>query len=335
MSHSPRVQVAIELGKSLLRELETPSFSLAMQRIKNENGWFTEDQVRLAIQNIAHEILADPALPQYVPLTDTPKKVGVIAAGNIPAVCFHDLLMVYLSGHEAYIKLSSSDTHLMLWILEQWFQLDPTANQALQIKQRLQGVDALIATGSDNTAKHFDFYFQHIPRLIRQNRTSIGILTGEETQADFRSLGQDIFQFFGLGCRNVAKVWVPKGYSFTPFFEAIEYWNSLTIHHKYFNNYSYQKSIFLVNRVPHLDNGFLLIRPESQLVSPISVLHYEEYTGHWQDAIEPYREKIQCIVLKNPESAPNWPAFDFGAAQKPGLQDFADGVNTWDFLLSV
>lgn len=335
MSLLHRIQVAEELGKSLLHELETSSFSLAMQRIKNENGWFTEDQVRLAIQNIAREILQDPAISDFQPLTNTPKSIGIIAAGNIPAVCFHDLLMVYLSGHEAHIKLSSSDTHLMLWILEQWFRIDPVANQSLQIKQRLHGIDALIATGSDNTAKHFDFYFQHIPRLLRRNRTSVGILTGNETAADYRALSQDIFQFFGLGCRNVSKLWVPEGFSFTPFFEAIEYWNSLTIHHKYFNNYSYQKSIFLVNRVPHLDNGFLLVRQDDQLVSPISVLNYQEYSGDWQEALAPHREKIQCVVLQNPADAPTWPAFKFGEAQKPKLQEYADGVNTWDFLKTV
>lgn len=330
-----RIQVAQALGKSLLTELQSPAFAVVMQRIKNENGWFTEDQVRLAIENIAHEILADPSLESFHPFASSPKKVGVIAAGNIPAVCFHDLLMVYLSGHEAHIKLSSSDTHLMLWILEQWFQLDPLANQSLQIKQRLQGVDALIATGSDNTAKHFDYYFQQVPRIIRQNRTSVGVLQGQETTADFRALGQDIFQFFGLGCRNVSKLYVPKGYSFIPFFEAIEYWNSLTIHHKYFNNYSYQKSILLVNQVPHLDNGFLLLRQDNQLVSPISVLYYEEYEGDWQSKVEPWRDKIQCVMVQDPSLYPAWPAYSFGQAQKPGLKDFADGVNTWDFLQSI
>ena len=343
MSLEARIQTAISLGKIILQEMEAPDFQLTLSRIKNENGWFSDDNVRNALQNIVAGYLDEHALRKWQSnyAFEEPterKKVGIIAAGNIPAVSFNDLLCVYLSGHIAQLKLSSTDTTLLLWLIEILYRIDSNANQRVFVSERLKDVDALIATGSDNSAKYFDYYFQHVPKIIRKNRSSIAILTGNESKIDLSNLGNDIFFYFGLGCRNVSKVLVPQNYDFTPFFEAIEYWNTILIHHKYNNNYSYNKSVLLVNREEHLDNGFLLVRPSTQLVSPISVLFHETYQSEadLEAILKVHEEKIQCVIGKK-DFLPNLQTslIPFGDAQVPTLLDYADGVDTFAFLLSI
>lgn len=343
MSLESRIQTAISLGKAILQQIEEPDFQLTLSRIRNENGWFSDDNVRNALQNIVAGYLNESALRNWQSKyafqePDKPKKVGIIAAGNIPAVSFNDLLCVYLSGHIAQLKLSSTDTHLMLWLIEMLYRLDSEANQRVLVSERLKDVDALIATGSDNSAKYFDYYFQHIPKIIRKNRSSIAILTGKESKIDLANLGNDIFFYFGLGCRNVSKVLVPQNYDFVPFFEAIEYWNTILIHHKYNNNYSYNKSVLLVNREEHLDNGFLLVRPSTQLVSPISVVFHETYSSQeeLESILNIHEEKIQCVIGKK-DFLPTLQTslIPFGDAQVPTLLDYADGVDTFAFLLAL
>ncbi|WP_394990285.1 hypothetical protein [Emticicia sp.] len=222
----------------------------------------------------------------------------------------------------------------MKFIINKLFELNPDFRNYIQIVDRLNDADALIATGSDNTAKHFEYYFAKKPHIIRKNRSSIAILSGDETKTDLGNLGNDIFQYFGLGCRNVSKLYVPQGYTFDKFYEAIEYWNTICLHHKYNNNYDYNKSIYLVNRVIHLDNGFLLLKEDEALVSPISVCFWETYNDeeHLKTLIENKRDKIQCIVSKGGYFENS---YSFGEAQMPKLDDFADGVNTMEFLKNI
>ncbi len=298
---------------------------------RNENGWFSEDNVQLALNHVANYYLSEGALRVYtspVKSVET-KAVGIIAAGNIPLVGFHDLMSVVLSGHKALIKLSSSDSVLMKMIIQKLTEWNPEISQFIQVAERLNDADAFIATGSDNSARYFHHYFGKKPHIIRQNRSSVALLRGNETDQQLRDLGNDIFTYFGLGCRNVSKLYVPENYVFDRFFESIEYWNTIRIHHKYNNNYDYNKSIYLVNGDKHLDNGFLLVKEDQNLVSPLSVVFYETYSNEndLDNKLELHRSKLQCIVGSG--------HVPFGQSQFPHIDDFADGVNTMEFLAGL
>lgn len=257
---------------------------------------------------------------------DVPKMVGVIMAGNIPLVGFHDLMCVLLSGHFAVIKPSSQDDFLTRTIIAWLLEIEPKFKKDLEIRDRLNNVDALIATGSDNTARYFEYYFKDHPKIIRKNRTSVGVLDGGESTEELHALGRDLFWYFGLGCRNISKLLVPKDYDPKHFFESIESYSAIGDHYKYRNNYDYHKSILLVNGTKHLDNGFLLWKPTQDLVSPISILHVEEYVDEDQlnAILDSYSEKLQCVVGKL--------GIPFGQAQLPEPWDYPDNVDTMRFL---
>jgi hypothetical protein len=339
MQYKKHIITFSKLGNFLLDDSNADTLKSLFSSARNENSWFTEDNVKLAIENITKDYLNLAQLEKYISQYDiqenlSPKKIGIVMAGNIPAVGFHDLLCTVLSGNIALIKLSSSDSVTMRFLIAKLYELDESLKDKIKIIDRLNEAEALIATGSDNTAKHFDYYFANKPRIIRRNRTSVAILDGTESRIELANLGNDIFQYFGLGCRNVSKIYVPIGYTFDKFFEAIEYWSTIQLHHKYNNNYDYNKSIYLVNRVAHLDNGFLLLKEDKALVSPISACFYETYENesHLKELIAEQSEKIQCVVSKERKFTNS---FSFGEAQTPKLNDFADGVDTMKFLLNI
>lgn len=339
MQYKKHIITFSKLGDFITHNLDTDVLKPLFWSTRNENGWFTEDNVKLAVENIAKIYLNEAALEKFAKkyaLNDNlnPKKIGIVMAGNIPAVGFHDLLCVVLSGNIALLKLSSSDTAAMMFLINKLYEFDPELKNIIIIAQRLNDADALITTGSDNTAKHFEYYFATKPRIIRRNRTSVAVLNGNESRAELADLGNDIFQYFGLGCRNVSKLYVPVGYTFDKFYESIEYWSTIQLHHKYNNNYDYNKSIYLVNRIPHLDNGFLLLKEDDALVSPISVCFYETYESdaHLEQLLSECAEKIQCTVSLD---ARFLNSFRFGEAQVPKLEDFADGIDTMKFLMDL
>lgn len=301
---------------------------------RNENNWFTPESITLAFDTLAHRYLNQPALEAWAaryPEVTTPKNVGVIMAGNVPAVGFHDALSVLVSGHRLLAKLSSQDSVLMRALLNKLVELEPRFAGRIEFAERLNAVDAVIATGSDNSARYFDYYFGKRPHVIRKNRTSVALLTGLESAEELAKLGTDILTYFGLGCRNVSKLYVPEEYRFDKFYEAIEPLGDVVLHHKYRNNYDYNKSVMLVNQTPFLDNGFLMLTERDALVSPLSVVHVERY-AHLDAAKETIRvesERIQCVVTAGgwlPGTVP------FGDAQCPTLTDYADGVDTMMFL---
>lgn len=339
MQYKKHIITFYQLGDYLLDESNTDSLLSLYSATRNENAWFTNDNVKLALDNIAKNYLNKTALESFAQKYNlaenlSPKKIGIVMAGNIPAVGFHDLLCVVLTGNIALLKLSSSDSVVMRFLINKLYEFDSTLKDFIKISDRLNDSEALIATGSDNTAKHFEYYFATKPRIIRKNRTSVAIIDGTENRIELANLGNDIFQYFGLGCRNVSKFYVPQNYVFDIFFESIEYWSTIQLHHKYNNNYDYNKSIYLVNRVPHLDNGFLLLKQDDTLVSPISACFYEIYENenHLKTLIEEKSDKIQCIVSKGNKYEGS---YNFGEAQTPKLEDFADGVDTMEFLLKL
>lgn len=263
-----------------------------------------------------------------------PRKVGVVMAGNIPLVGFHDLLTVLLSGNYLYAKLSSEDTFLPKWLVHQLVSIEPGFKDFVVFVDLLKDVDAVIATGSDNTARYFEYYFSKKPHIIRRNRSSLAVLTGFESPEELAKLGGDIFQYYGLGCRNVSKLFVPEGYHPEALFQALEPYKWVLDHHKYANNYDYNKSILLVNQTPHYDNGFLLLTENKQLASPISVIHLETYVSQedLKQKLAALKNKIQCVV-----SALGWyqGSVPFGEAQCPTVDQYADNVDTMAFLAGL
>ncbi|WP_421889678.1 acyl-CoA reductase [Marinoscillum sp.] len=329
MTLSERIEAFSILGDKI-RAISNDSLEEYARRAQLHNQWFTKENLSRAFEGIAFMLEKDKLqqwLEPYEPLSpEVPKITGIIMAGNIPMVGFHDLLSVLITGQFAAIKTSSQDTYLVQLLIDWLLEIEPRFKKNLEVRDRLTAIDALIATGSDNTARYFEYYFRNHPRVIRKNRTSVAILDGSETETQLQALGKDIFWYFGLGCRNVSKIFVPKNYDPKAFFEANEELNYLADHNKYRNNYDYHKSILLVNGVKHLDNGFLLWQPSEELVSPISVLYVEEYEGNeaLKAKLEANADKLQCIVGNGHTP--------FGQAQTPEVWDYADGVDTVAFL---
>ncbi len=302
------------------------------------NGWFTPENVTQALKGIEF-MLNEKSLAEFVKGINEPtesKTVAVIMAGNIPAVGFHDMMCVLLSGHNILIKVSSDDPTLIPFLAGMliYFQADfaPKINFS---EGKLINFNAVIATGSDNTAKHFEYYFGKYHHIIRKNRSSIAILDGTETKEDLTRLGKDIFDYYGLGCRNVSKVYVPEGYKFDSLFEAIYDYKFVLDNKKYNNNYEYNRAVYLLDLLPFLDNNFLMIKESSDLHAPTSVLFYETYTNQEQvvEKIKPIQQNLQCIVSKF--EIKDLKTIALGSTQEPGIFDFADDVNTIDFLNKI
>ena len=336
MTHPDRLAAFVALGHRLAA-LTPAEINALAARARNQNAWFDEPSVTAAVAGLAR-LLADEPLRRWAARYPTeptaPRRVGVVMAGNIPLVGFHDLLCVLLSGHALLAKLSTDDTVGMSWLIRELTGLEPRFANAVQVLPRLNAADAFIATGSDNTARYFEYYFGQRPHLIRRNRTSVAVLTGQETDAELARLGPDIFQYYGLGCRNVSKLFVPAGYDFVPLLDALQTCEGVLHHHKYNNNYDYNKSILLVNRVPHYDTGFLLLTRDPKLVSPISVLYYAEYASEIDlvDQLTDVAAQTQCVVSAGARFAGSLP---FGQAQSPGVSEYADGVDTMEFLAQL
>ena len=330
MNIEERIHAFATLGTHL-KGLTHDEFQSIADRASRENPWFTQDNVRMALDGIIRMLDESKLRTWIAPYTfsGTSRQVALVLAGNIPLVGFHDLLAVLISGHRALVKLSSKDSALPKLMLETLAVISPELHAQVQIAEQLKDFQAVIATGSDNSARYFDYYFGKYPHIIRKNRTSVAILQGDETEAELGALGTDIFSYFGLGCRNVSKLLVPAGYTFDRFYPALDAHRDIIHHHKYCNNYDYQKSIMLVNTTPFLDNGFLMLHESTRQVSPISVVYYEQYKTPEALAanLAENADKLQCIVGRAPGATT-----PFGQAQFPEVWDYADRVDTLQFL---
>jgi hypothetical protein len=330
MNLAQRVEAFVSLGKNLDKIPPT-----AIVQAKNHNQWFDEKNIIKAIEGVSRYLQAEKLenwIKRYPLLSMPPQKVAVVMAGNVPLVGFHDFLCVLLSGHILLARPSNEDKILIKAIADLLVKIEPKFTDYIHFVERINDAEKIIATGSDNTARYFEYYFAKKPHIIRKNRVSVAILNGNESKTELQALGEDIFTYFGLGCRNVAKLYVPKNYDFTEFFEAIQIFAEVRNHHKYFNNYEYNKAIYLLKPVAHLDNGFLLLSENTEITSPVACLYYEFYKDYsdLEQKLALYTEKIQCIVSQQAF----WQgSYAFGEAQKPELWDFADGVDTMKFLL--
>ena len=325
----------VRLGELLSK---TEQFNDIFEKAEQQNSWFTRANVIFAFKSWSDALSENNVkqwLSQYqLPQTTSPKKILIIMAGNLPLVGFHDLLCVLVAGHKAIVKLSSDDRVLLPYLIKQMKAFAPEWAEAVAFTDgKVTEYDAVIATGSDNTARYFEYYFGKKPHIIRKNRHSVAVLTGEETPEELQDLGKDIFLYYGLGCRSVSKLFVPQGYDFDLLFQAIYPYKDIIEEQKYANNYDYNKAVYLMSLYKLLENGFLLLKEDEHYGSPIATLFYEYYTNKeaLKKKLATDREKIQCVVGHNFIDG----EIPFGQTQTPKLWDYADGVNTLTFLLNL
>ena len=308
----------------------------AVEKALQENAWFTPESVRSMLRAIGeslNEVDLNTWLSAYDLGDDMPgQRIAVVMAGNIPAVGFHDMLCVLISGNQLQAKLSSDDRQLIPAMCELLSGIEPGFTEMISFTEdNISDFKAVIATGSNNTSRYFNYYFGKYPHIIRKNRNGIAVLTGNESKTELQSLGEDIFTYYGLGCRNVSKVYFPADYDLKQFLDAMQPYEKAGDHHKYRNNYDYNKSIYLVNGDEHFDNGFLLLKEDTSLSSPVSVLYFEHYNdlGSVNDMIIREADQIQCVVSSGKDVKGAIPP---GTSQQPKLWDYADGVDTLKFL---
>jgi len=331
MSKSTFLSLISSLKEYFSSSSNKEKIELFIERSMQENPWFTKDLIEYSMSAIENQFFDVEKWEDFFkaegdPNVNQSKKVGLILPGNLPAVGMHDVLMVLASGNSCFVKLSSQDTFLMqMYILA----IQELSSFEIQLVDKITSMDFVIATGSDFAGNYFHQYFKDIPHVIRKNRSSIAILSGNEHANDFHGLANDIFTYYGLGCRNVSSIFVPKGFDLMPLFDVLTTYQFVMDHHKYSNNYQYQKTLMLLNQIQHFDLGNLLVVEKPELISAVGVLHlhYYDQINEIEQLLEENKEKIQCVVGKD--------FIDFGKAQEPGLNDWADGLNTYQSLKVV
>jgi hypothetical protein len=332
MKLQERISVLVDIGQYMISQ--DVVWNERQEEAFQKNNWFSREFQQIAIHNLSEQFLQKDKLIQWAESyhipeeNNEPKLVGLIMAGNIPLVGFHDFLSVFISGHRQQIKLSSKDDVLLKHLVNVMTGFNPAVEEFVTFSDMLKGCDAYIATGSDNSSRYFEYYFSKYPHFIRRNRTSVAILTGNETDAELEKLADDVHLFFGLGCRNVTKLYVPKEYNFEKLLQAFNKYVLFINHSKYKNNYDYNLALHILSKRFYMTNGHLLLIEDKPLFSPISQLNYEYYDDAEQLKEQiAANEQVQCIVGRY--------GIEFGKAQKPGLMDYADGIDTMKFLTNL
>ena len=327
------------LADSFVHNSPNDHFEEMLNNVRAANPWFTLENCLYAVREWTKLLQLDSLSAWIEPYKEailhvSPHSIGVINAGNIPMVGFHDFLSVLMCGHNYLGKNASDDTILLPFIAAQLTSLAPELEDKIHFVDRLAGFDAVIATGSNNSSRYFEYYFGKYPHIIRRNRTGIAVIEGAESKTELAKLGDDIFRYYGLGCRSISKLFVPEGYNFNQFFEAIFEFGGVMEHNKYMNNFEYNNALYLLKRCAFLQNGFLIVIESPVSTSPIAVLHSEFYSGK-EDLLTKLKTAetdIQCISVNRPENFREIKTVKFGETQAPGLADYADGVDTVKFL---
>lgn len=327
------------ISKAILDFDSDAELQTICRKAESQNPWFTHNNIIHAFEGVLQMLQYDNLkqwLSSYTIEPKRPKVIAVIMAGNIPLVGFHDALCVLITGNHLLAKVSSKDAVLLEYTLRKLIEIAPKYSQAITISNTpISNFDAIISTGSENSSRYFEYYFNKYPHIIRKHRNSVAILLGNETPDTLQALSNDIFQYFGLGCRNVSKIYIPEDFDITKLIDAFESFGTFTLHNKYMNNYEYNKSIYLVSQIPHYDNGFILCKEDEKISSPLAVVFYEKYSNFAdvQTIIKKYAENIQCIVCNDDlfykkNILP-------GKTQTPEVWDYADDIDTISFILNV
>lgn len=338
MNLEDRIDALLKLGENLINQEER--LMAHGHRTESNNPWFTKHHIKWSIDQIVKQFLDSDKLLSWlgeyaIPTVLDMKQVGIVMAGNIPLVGFHDMLCCFVSGHKSMIKLSDKDPYLIPYILTLLKEANPDTASYFELVQKLENYDAVIATGSNSTAIHFEYYFKNVPHIIRRNRNAVAVLQNDVENSNIEKLGDDVFLYFGLGCRNVSKIYLPRSFNTDRLFENFNKYQEVIQHGKYRNNFDYNVAIFMLNKMPYLESGFFILKEDKQIASRIACLHYERYddeqtlVNHLIDE----KEQIQCIVSDlQVESLKTVP---FGESQIPSLHDYADDADTLDFLINL
>ncbi|MCP4443351.1 MAG: acyl-CoA reductase [Aureispira sp.] len=340
MNLNERIEALTKLGTLLQKEDEAKQAAVHLAKL--HNPWFTKENSENALHTIATEFLNKEKLEAWLTAypnldnkSSAPKSVGLVLAGNIPAVGFQDVITVFITGNKALIKLSDKDKYLIQYLISALNKVDERTKDYFTFVPMLKEFDGVIATGSNNSSVYFERYFSKKPNIIRKNRNSVAILTGKETKKELKDLATDVFKYFGLGCRSVSKIYVPEDYDFIPLMEALDDYKEVMDHTKYRNNFDYNRSVYLLNRLPHLVNDCIMVLEDSSPLSRIATLHYQKYSDleKVQKDIEEQKEQLQCVATQLNLSP--IATVKLGETQTPALNDYADGVDTVAFLLSL
>ncbi len=336
MTLEHRIDLLVRLGAFL--QTQDEAIDLIIEKSQIDNKWFTVANQRLALDAIAKQMLDGTKLRTFVKSYDIRgerRRIGLIPAGNIPLVGFHDWMCIFLSGHRSLVKVSDKDPHWLPFLAGKLVEWMPEAETYFEFVDTLKGYDAVIATGSNNSSRYFEAYFKQVPHIIRTNRNSVAILDGTECEADLRMLSNDIFAYFGLGCRNVSKLYVPTGYDFQSLLEVFHEHKELILNNKYQNNFDYNIVLYLLNKVPYQNNGCIILTEGKAFNTRIATLNYEYYSDRSlvEAELRSAEAQIQCVVSRHPGLS--IPTIPLGQSQFPELHDFADGVDTMLFLSKV
>ncbi len=337
MTLDERISLCIDVGNQL--RIESDEMRRVLEETHQHNPWFDPVNVRESIHQIVIAYLNQDKLTEwvhrYAPIENAPKRVGLVMAGNIPLVGFHDVLSTFICGHYSKLRLSQKDIVLWPYIIRLFTDINPKCAPYFEIVERLNEIDAVIATGSDNAARYFHYYFDRYPHIIRKNRVGVAVLSGEEKESDLVALAKDVFQYYGLGCRNVATIWVPRDYDFVPLLRLWDRYSYLKDHNSYRNNFDYNLAIYIMNGVPYMANDAIMLVENDRLVSRLACVHFQYYDDIQGviDTIKTREGEIQVVVSHNP--LPGFKSLLPGTAQQPSLMDYADGVDTMNFLINL
>lgn len=338
MKRAERIEALAQLGQYISEYGE--HLQAYVGRTEYNNKWFTKENQKQSLLAIASQFLDRDKMNEWISAYDIPmeteaKTIGLVLAGNIPLVGFHDILSVFVTGHKSLLKLSDKDRFLLPHLLDKLKEFAPASEAYFEVTERMSTLDGVIATGSNNSARYFEAYFGRYPNIIRKNRHAVAVLDGKETEEELRALGHDIFSYFGLGCRNVSKLYLPKGYDFNLLMETLHEFNYLIHNSKYKNNFDYNIALFQLNRVPLVNNGSIILVENEALTSRIATMHYEFYedASVVEKALQARRDELQLVATNLDFSDLN--VKKFGEAQQPSLSDYADGVDTLEFLTKL
>jgi len=349
MNLNERIETFVKFGRFLsglkdknsnFMKEELEILNIKIKSVEQNNNWFTRENILTSLTNLSTQLSVDNfdawLTPYNLNNTESNKKVLLVMAGNIPLVGFHDFISVLITGHRVVVKLSSNDNVLFPYLWKVICKINPKFSDKLDKIQEIKNkkFDAVIATGTDNSSRYFDYYFKNIRRIIRKNRSSIAIITGKESDLELKGLAEDIFLYFGLGCRNVSKIFIPRGYNLDRLFDVFFSFKEIINHKKYGNNYDYNKAVFLMGGHKIFENGFLLMKEDKLLKSPVSTLFYEYYEdlNHIKGYISENTDLLQCVVCSEGLIENH---VHFGETQKPKLWNYSDNVDTIEFLMSI
>lgn len=329
MELAQRLDMLVQLQAYMLGN--DAQWQAAKENAYEKNGWFIPQFIELSIKNIATHLLSRAGLQQWaskynIPNQRSPLTVGIVMPGNLPLAGFYDFLCTFVAGHRQRIKLSTNDDVLLKHLVAQMGSWNAAVHELVMFDDMLKGCDAYITTGKQNI-ESLKKYLSKYPHIIHRTGSAVAILYGHETRQQLELLADDVFQYFGQGCLNITKLYVPREYDFIPLLKVFDKYGFLIDHNKYKNNYDYQLALLILNKGFYMTNGSILLTESASISSPVARLHFEYYTDE-KDVIDSLADPGLAQVIAGTNQAP------FGRAQQSVVCD-QGGAATLQFLLEL